>query len=318
MANELERSTRLIIKKECMEKISKENLKLFSKYKMDMEIRELSKGTIYGYEKDIKQWMGYLVQELDNPSILDLDEDDLEAFIYFCKTQGNNTERIKRRMSSISAFYKFLRRKKLVKESPMEFINRPKRGLPVVVQTYLTIEQVEAIRKYTRDNKNLMLETYVELSLSTMARVNAISNISWEQIDYNLLVITDVLEKEGKIVDLFFDERTKKLLQELYKERMSVGIQSPYVFIAMVDGKWDSVSTNTLRAWCKSIGDIINIPTLHPHDWRHSAATLKKNSGMDLETVSTLLNHSGTDVTRKHYLKEDKTKLGAKSREFSF
>ena len=28
-----------------------------------------------------------------------------------------------------------------------------------------------------------------------------------------------------------------------------------------------------------------------------------------IEDVSTLLNHSGTDVTRKHYIKEDKSKL---------
>ena len=31
--------------------------------------------------------------------------------------------------------------------------------------------------------------------------------------------------------------------------------------------------------------------------------------GMALEDVSTLLNHQGTDVTRKHYIKEDKSKL---------
>ena len=48
------------------------------------------------------------------------------------------------------------------------------------------------------------------------------------------------------------------------------------------------------------------MPTLHPHDFRHSGATLLKNSGMDLEDVSKLLNHKGTDVTSKYYIKEDK------------
>ena len=55
---------------------------------------------------------------------------------------------------------------------------------------------------------------------------------------------------------------------------------------------------------------------LHPHDFRHSQASLLKNSyGVPLEDISLLLNHSGTDVTRKFYIKEDNTKLRQKLRE---
>lgn len=49
--------------------------------------------------------------------------------------------------------------------------------------------------------------------------------------------------------------------------------------------------------------------TLHPHDFRHSGATLLKNAGMSLEDVSSLLNHAGTDVTNKYYIKKDTTKI---------
>lgn len=48
MANELERSKRIIIESE--DEINKENLKLLQKYKRDMEMRELSPSTIYNYE----------------------------------------------------------------------------------------------------------------------------------------------------------------------------------------------------------------------------------------------------------------------------
>lgn len=50
-----------------------------------------------------------------NQSVVDLEEDDILEFITFAKEQGNNTERIKRRLSTISAFYKFLKRKKILK-----------------------------------------------------------------------------------------------------------------------------------------------------------------------------------------------------------
>ena len=73
-------------------------------------------------------------------------------------------------------------------------------------------------------------------------------------------------------------------------------------------GNWQGVRASTLHSWCKKVGELIDVP-LHPHDFRHSGATLLKNMGMSLEDVSTLLNHAGTDVTRKHYIKEDKSKL---------
>jgi hypothetical protein len=35
----------------------------------------------------------------------------------------------------------------------------------------------------------------------------------------------------------------------------------------------------------------------------------KGGAGMQLEDVSALLNHSGTDVTKKFYIKEDRSRI---------
>lgn len=69
------------------------------------------------------------------------------------------------------------------------------------------------------------------------------------------------------------------------------------------------IQDSTLNSWCKKIGNMIGVPTLHPHDFRHSYATLLRNAGVSLEDVSTMLNHSGTDVTKKFYIKVDTTKV---------
>ena len=81
------------------------------------------------------------------------------------------------------------------------------------------------------------------------------------------------------------------------------------MFITPYVTKDKCISNGTLGDWCKTIGNMIGVPTLHPHDFRHSYATLLKNAGMSLEDVSTLLNHSGTDVTKKFYLKVDTSKI---------
>lgn len=306
MANELERSKRIVFDKKHEDAISEENLKLLEKYEMDMELRELSPKSIYNYKRDLIQFFSYLEKNQFGLSITDMTEDDIEEFIFFCKKQGNNTERIKRRLSSISAFYKYLRRKKMIKENPMEFIARPKRGLPVVVQTYLTAEQVADIREWLSQQDNLQLTTYFELSFDTMARVNAISSIKWEQIDFENFIIEDVLEKEQRLVTLYFGENTRDILLSLKAEREKDDIKSPFVFITR-DG--NQIGVNTLRDWCTKIGLSIGVETLHPHDFRHSSATLRKNAGMTLEDVSSFLQHGSTDITKRYYLKEDKSQL---------
>lgn len=319
MANEIKRSKKIIIGTNIPEsQINKENMKLLQKYLRDMEMRELSSKTIYSYKRDLIAWFKYLVIEQYNPSVLDLDEDDIEEFIYFCKTEGNNTERIRRRIASLSAFYKFLRRKKFIKENPMEFIIRPKKGLPVVVQTFLTKGQYELMKKTLKEYGGLQLYTYAMFSISTMARVNAISNITWCQIDFDNRTVDDVLEKEGKIVNLYFSQEVKETLLKLKEEREKESINSDYVFVSKYDGKWDKVSSDTLGRWAKKIGEMIDIPTLHPHDFRHSGSQLLALSGMKIETISSLLNHSGLDVTKNHYLKEDKKKMQQEKDKYAF
>lgn len=313
------RSKRIVLHSdEKLKRINPETLALLQKYKVDMSLRELSENTIYQYEKDLNQWFIYILDNQYNQSVKDLTDDDITEFLYFCKQQGNNTERIKRRMAAISAFYKFLRKKKIISENPTEFLDRPKKGLPVVVQTYLTEEQVQLMKEKLLEYGDIQLRTYALFSLSTMARVNAVANIKWEQVDLQNRVCTNVLEKEGKVVDLFFSVEVRDLLLELQKYRQEKSIDDlGWVFYAGHSTEEKAISNGTLSDWCKKIGEMIGVPTLHPHDFRHSSASLLKKAGMKLEDISTLLNHSSTDVTRKFYIKEDTSRITGLKDKFS-
>lgn len=143
-----ERSKRIeLYSPEKAQMINSETKSLMMRYQIDMELRELSKTTINGYISDLNQWLIYVLENQGNKSVLEITEDELTMFFYFCKSEGNNSRRIKRRMSSISAFYKFLRKKRMIMENPCEFIDRPKKDVDVSVQTFLTQEQV-FIMKY--------------------------------------------------------------------------------------------------------------------------------------------------------------------------
>ena len=306
-----ERSKRICLyNEETAKNINQETLKLFQKYQIDMSIRDLSENTVKQYNADLMQWFIYMHDNQFNLSVLDATEDDISEYYYWRKQQGNNVNRQKRIISSISAFYKFLRKKRLIKESPVEFIDRPKQGLPIAIQTYLTKDQVQLMREKLEEYGDIQLQAYAFLSLTTMARVHAIASLKWDQVDFDERVCSDVLEKEGKIVELSFSEETKDYLLKLIEYRKENNIDdhgrifiSPYV----TDDK--PIQDGTLNSWCKKIGDLIGVPSLHPHDFRHSYATLMKNAGIDLESISEMLNHASVDVTKKFYIKADSSKI---------
>lgn len=306
-----ERSKRVYLyDKNKMEHINPETLKLFQKYQVDMSIRDLSKNTVEQYNADLKQWFIFMYDLQFNLSVLEATEDDITEYYYWRKQQGNNVNRQKRVMASISAFYKFLRKKKIIKESPVEFIDRPKQGQPIAVQTYLTKEQVQLMREKLEEYGDIQLQVYAFMSLTTMARVHAIANLKWDQIDLEQRICENVLEKEGKIVELSFSEETKCYLEKLIEYRKENNINDyGWLFVTPFVNADNPIQDSTLNSWCKKIGNMIDVPTLHPHDFRHSYATLLRNAGVSLEDVSTMLNHSGTDVTKKFYIKVDTTKV---------
>ena len=315
-----ERSKRInLYDPEKLKNINPETLKLFQKYQVDMSIRDLSPNTIYGYITDLQQWFIYMHDNQFNLSVLEATDDDLNEYFYFRKQEGNNVNRQRRVMSSISAFYKFLRKKKLIKESPTEFLERPKQGQPIVKQTFLTVEQVNELREKLTEYGDIQLQAYIFFGLSTMARVNAMAHLRWEQVDLDERICTDVLEKEGKVVDLYFSPEVAELLRKMKQEREEKGINDyGWVWYTPYITEEECINNGTLNDWCKKAGNMIGVPTLHDHDLRHSGSNILKELGMDVQDIAELLHHESTETTVKHYLSKNKKKIKENKDNFTF
>ena len=302
-----------------LKSVNPENLKLLQKYQVDMSIRGLSENSVKGYLSDLNQWFIYLHDNQFNLSVLECTDDDLNEYFYFRKQEGNNVARQRRVMSSISAFYKFLRKKKLIKESPTEFLERPKQGQPVVKQTFLTVEQVDMLREKLTAHGDVQLQAYIFFGLSTMARVNAMAHLKWEQVDLDERTCTDVLEKEGKIVDLYFSPEVEELLRKVKQEREEKNINDyGWVFYSPYVDENTCINNSTLNDWCKKAGAMIGVPSLHNHDLRHSGSNILKELGMEIQDIAELLHHESTETTVKHYLTVNKKKVKDNKDKFTF
>lgn len=315
-----EKSKRILLyDKEKLGHINPETLKLFQKYQIDMSIRDLSHNSIQQYNSDLRQWFIYMYDNQFNLSVLEATDEDIEEYFYWRKEQGNNVNKQKRVMASVSAFYKFLRKKKLIKESPTEFLERPKQGMAIIKQTFLSVDQVNLLREKLEENGDIQLQTYIMFGLSTMARVNAMSHLKWEQVDLDERMCNDVLEKEQKVVDLYFSPEVEQLLRKLKKYREENNINDfGWVFITPHVTETQCIQNSTLNDWCKKAGKMIGVPTLHNHDLRHSGSNILKELGMDIQDIAELLHHESTETTVRHYLTVNKKKVKENKDKFTF
>lgn len=303
-------------------KLNKKNVDIIKKY-FAFKGMNLSDTTKKSYQSDFNQWLVYLLDNYENQYILDILEmengteemvDILEDYFAFCTSVlGNNERRLQRRMSSISSFFLYLRKKRKIKENPIEFLDRPslKAGeKPQIVQTFLTEDQMFKIKNELAKLGNLQLQMYFEVALTTMGRNNAISNISLKQIDFEEGTINRVIEKEGYEVTLYPSSEALDLIKKWIDHREENNIKNDYLFITRYGGEWKKVDKSTIQGtWIKKIGSLINIPELHTHDLRHSYASYIYNKGMKLEDVQDLLHHRSPEVTLNHYIQKDKSKV---------
>ena len=284
--------------------INSENQRLLDKYEQYINIKNLSPKTINNYLLDLQQWMKFMNSKQGDLLAKEATEDDIEEYIYFRMKEGNNEDRIKRVCASISAFYKFLRKKKMIPENPMEFFDRPRKCEGVRNKHFLTKEQVDTMKEVVSAQGDLRIDTYIALSLSTAGRISAIQTLKWDQIDFENRVIEEVLEKGRKTVEFTFSVEVKDLLLKLKEQ----GINLPWVFVTKYHGEYRCAGQTTLRRWARLAGEAIGIDDFAPHSFRRSCATILKNNNMALEDISEKLNHAGSDVT-KLYVKTDKKKL---------
>ncbi|HSQ88694.1 tyrosine-type recombinase/integrase [Romboutsia sp.] len=287
----LKKSDRIIIEG----KYNFDNLRAYQQYLEYNKLKGLSKNTLNSYQSDLFSWFRYLGDKTYDK----VTEEDIEEFISYCKTHGNNEDRLKRRCSSISSFYNFLRRKRMTSNHPLEFFERPVKKLGVQEKYFLKEEQVNKMKSKIKTLNDLRIETYIILSLSTAARKNALLNIKWTDIDFDEREI-DVIEKGPKEVTLTFSNEAKEKLLELRNYYKIKKIQSEYVFIIYSSDGPRKAGPHAICGWVKKAGGLIDVPKLTPHSLRRTTANLLKEKGVPLEIISLILNHTDTKVTQKY------------------
>ena len=253
--------------------------------------KNYSDNTINSYQEDIMEYLNYLKREC--LSLYDVKYSDIRFLLeYYDSIKLSNTS-IRRKISSLKGFYKYLCRGGKVLDNPFSYVTLPKREkkLPQYLNYNEMIEIFDVI-----DTSNLLglrNRLIMELLYATGIRVSELVNIKINDIDISNLSIT-VTGKGDKTRIVFFNKVVKELLNKYIKESSEIR-KNDYLIINQ-HGK--QITTRGIRLIMNKVIDETSIiKHVHPHILRHTFATHLLNNGCDLLTVQELLGHVSISTT---------------------
>ena len=299
------------------------NWEIYKEYLNSCIVRNESvKNTTYRtYSNSMKQFFEYLQQYENNYYLLDKKKSKnmvgiLERYIRYCRElKENNARTINNKITAISSFYIWAVKRDLVDVHPfrdkldrLKVTDLEKRRKSY----YLSSKEIVEIQVKMKLSEKYDLQDQIifNLIVDTACRISALHSIKIQNINLENGIISGIVEKEQKIVEFIIFEETIELIKEWLKCRKN---SAEYLFVTKYRGIFKQMSKSTIRDRVRKIGKLVGIDNLYPHSLRKTSINLLAEVG-GIDLASEFANHSGIDVTKKHYIRkttavEKKSKL---------
>lgn len=295
-------------RKEILSKVNPQNVEWAQSYLKHINISNYERSTVSTKIQLLLNFLNWIYENLDDKLLIDIKVDEMEDYLLYLGRCGIQPNSVSTKMNNLSVFYKFLISKGITTFNPIYYIPKPHKLITDDHRHYLKEEQIEQLKVKLEENGDLELQLYVFFSLSTAARVTAVSSIRWEQIDFEKRMVNHVKEKFSNYCTLLFSDYVKDLLLKLRATREANKVNdggwvfpSPTKFYKDNCVEIRHIGSNTLGKWAHKAGAMINVPELKPHDFRYTACNLLMQKGGDIAITSLVLHHKNISTTLHHY-----------------
>ncbi len=259
----------------------------FIKY---IESKNYSINTLNSYINDLFYFYLFVKKDLDKVIY-----EDVSDYLEYLKLNGNKKKNtsIKRMISSLKSFYKFLYRNNYIKKenNPMVRVSAPKIEKRLPHFLYYN-DLLEIIRESSKDKDGIRDQLIIEMLYATGVRVSELVNIKIKDIDFdNRRIIVQGKGNKERIV--YYGEYAEEVL----KEYMNTHYRKDHEYL-FVNSKGEKITDAGIRYIIDKIMEKLSIKVhVTPHVLRHTFATDMLNNGCDIKVVQELLGHSSLKAT---------------------
>lgn len=259
--------------------------------------RRYSSHTVEAYKNDLLQFCQFLQVNPEEFNPEKVTVTDVREWIILLMEQGNSPRTVKRKISALMSFWKFLLKNGKVHTDIMRKIVVPKTNKPLPV--FYKHQEVEAALAETdgNDYKQCLENTIIDFFYETGVRCSELVQLM--DVDVNLQDKTvKVLGKRNKHRIIPFGDSLAATLEH-YKEMRDYEFPDAMTpnFFVLPSGKalYRGRVYNIVHTRMKEVS---TLQKQSPHVLRHTFATAMLNNGADINAVKAVLGHTSLAATQ--------------------
>jgi integrase/recombinase XerC len=265
--------------------------------------RKYSQRTVDAYRDDLRDFCLYLKCAPQDFCPEEVAEDDVKGWmLHMLDEQKQSPRSVKRRLSALRSFYKFLLRQKKVNRDITARIVSPKADKPlpvffrpsemqVVTAMDNWADEFEAIRDC------LIIEVFYQTGMRR-AELIALQDKDWD-LEQGQVRIFGKRNKE-RIVPIGENliQRIKQYIDA--RAEWSAMDKTPAFFVRKNrKGEVIPFSQDSLYTFVRTrMGEVSTLKKHSPHVLRHTFATAMLNNGADIRSIQALLGHASLNTTQ--------------------
>jgi len=187
----------------------------------------------------------------------------------------------------------------MVNANVVRDVRPPKPQAPAIIP-YTQID-LEALLKASQiDSHPYRDKAIILLLLDTGIRASELCNLVLKDVSLTTRKIVVVAGKGNKTRHLPFSIRTGEVINEYLQSRQIEIIRKNWTKPFIIGRKGNALTRSGLCTMLYRLGEIAQIPGVHPHRFRHTFSINFLRNGGSVYTLQAILGHSSLDMVKRY------------------